>query len=319
MVTCYEVGDGSHNRDEESDERRAVETPLDLDETVRSLRAELQICKANNERLIKEKEKQTEINAVLLQSLSYIQRQLQHEPTTNHMDRRHVKRSQSLPEIQKHGPISDHTRRSMLKKAQPRGRGHSSGESFGKEDGNSKESSSRKTISHSQRKGKKRKHSKSHDPEEFKKAKPPSFDGEVKKGEEAEACLLGLKKYFRVHDYSENLKARITIFNLDGKASIWWEYLRNVKGVHEKDFSWKQFDKYFRKKYLSEKYMDGKTKELYELRLGQLTIDEYVNKFLELLRYVPYIKAEKVKVQRLINGLAQTYRDRIVFDERKTL
>jgi hypothetical protein len=39
MVTHHEVGDGSHNRDEESDERRAVETPLDLAETVRSLMA----------------------------------------------------------------------------------------------------------------------------------------------------------------------------------------------------------------------------------------------------------------------------------------
>jgi hypothetical protein len=29
------------------------------------------------------------------------------------------------------------------------------------------------------------KYSKSHDPEEFKKSKPPTFDGEIKKGEEA--------------------------------------------------------------------------------------------------------------------------------------
>jgi hypothetical protein len=70
-----------------------------------------------------------------------------------------------------------------------------------------------------------------------------------------------------------------------------------VKGVHEKEFSWKQFNKYFTKKYLSEKYMDGNNKDFYELGMGQLTIDEYVNKFLELLRYVPYIKDEKVKVQ----------------------
>jgi hypothetical protein len=76
-----------------------------------------------------------------------------------------------------------------------------------------------------------------------------------------------LKKYFRVHDYSENLKARITIFNLNGKASIWWEELRNVKGIHEKDLSLKQFEKYFKKKYLLEKYFDGKTKEFYELKL----------------------------------------------------
>jgi hypothetical protein len=41
----------------------------------------------------------------------------------------------------------------------------------------------------------------------FKKSKPPSFDGEVKKGKEAEASMLSLKKYFRDHDYFENSKA----------------------------------------------------------------------------------------------------------------
>jgi hypothetical protein len=55
MVMCCEVGDGSHNRDKEYEERRVGETPLYLSETVRSLMAELQSCKADNERLIKEK------------------------------------------------------------------------------------------------------------------------------------------------------------------------------------------------------------------------------------------------------------------------
>jgi hypothetical protein len=53
--------------------------------------------------------------------------------------------------------------------------------------------------------------------------------------------------------------------------------------------------------------------------MGQLTIDEYVNKFFDLLRYVPYIKAEKEKVQRFISGLPKDYRKRIEFDEPKTL
>jgi hypothetical protein len=66
MVTHHEVGDGSHNRDEESDERRGVETPPDLVETVRSLMVELQRCKADNEMLIKDQEKKTEVNAILL-------------------------------------------------------------------------------------------------------------------------------------------------------------------------------------------------------------------------------------------------------------
>jgi hypothetical protein len=66
MVMHHEVGDGSHNRDEESDERRVVETPPDLAETVRSLMVELQGCKDDNERLIKEKEKKMDINEVSL-------------------------------------------------------------------------------------------------------------------------------------------------------------------------------------------------------------------------------------------------------------
>jgi hypothetical protein len=50
MVTHHEVGEGSHNRDKEFDERRAVGTPVYLYETVRSLMVKLQSCKADNER-----------------------------------------------------------------------------------------------------------------------------------------------------------------------------------------------------------------------------------------------------------------------------
>jgi hypothetical protein len=187
MVTRHEVGDGSHNRDEESNERRAVETPLDLAEIVRILIAKLQSCKADIERLIKEQEKQTEINVVLLQSLSDIQRQLQHEPDTSHVDRRQTKRSRSPPDIWKRCLLSGHTGKSTSRKVHPGDRGQPSDVSSGKETGDLEGSSSRRTSSHSRRKQKKRKHSKSHNLEELKKSKPPSFDGEIKRGEEAEA------------------------------------------------------------------------------------------------------------------------------------
>jgi hypothetical protein len=57
MVTHQEVGEGSHNRDEESNVRMAIGTHPDLAETVRSLMVELQSCKADNERMINEQEK----------------------------------------------------------------------------------------------------------------------------------------------------------------------------------------------------------------------------------------------------------------------
>jgi hypothetical protein len=99
MVTHHELEEISHNREEESDERRVVETPPDLIETVRILMVELQSCKADNEMIIKKHEKKIEINAVLLQILSDIQRQLQHGPTISHVDIHHMKKTHSPPEI----------------------------------------------------------------------------------------------------------------------------------------------------------------------------------------------------------------------------
>jgi len=58
--------------------------------------------------------------------------------------------------------------------------------------------------------------------EDFKNVKPPTFNGEMKKLEDAEAWLLGMKKLFRLYKYSKNMKAKIVTFILKGKAYIWW-------------------------------------------------------------------------------------------------
>ena len=82
---------------------------------------------------------------------------------------------------------------------------------------------------------------------------------------------------------------------------------------------WAEFKRLFKKQYLSENYYERKTKEFYELRLGSMNMEELINKFLDLLRFVPYIKEERVKVQRFLSCLPQAYKDRIEFDNPKTL
>ena len=59
--------------------------------------------------------------------------------------------------------------------------------------------------------------------------------------------------------------------------------------------------------------------ELFELKLGSMTMDAYKKKFLELLKYVYFIKYEKVKIQRFISGLSESYRDKIQYDRPKNL
>jgi len=56
--------------------------------------------------------------------------------------------------------------------------------------------------------------------DEFKKAKPPNFDGVLKKPEEAEAWILGMKKFFELHEYIDNMKSRIAILSLKGKEDM---------------------------------------------------------------------------------------------------
>ena len=48
-------------------------------------------------------------------------------------------------------------------------------------------------------------------------------------------------------------------------------------------------------------------------------MEEYANNFLELLRYVKYIKYETVKIQHFLSGLPQSYKDRIEFYEPRNL
>ena len=54
----------------------------------------------------------------------------------------------------------------------------------------------------------------------FKKLKHPMFNGNSE--EVAEAWLLNTKQ-FQVYSYDDNLRARLAIFQLSGKAFLWWQ------------------------------------------------------------------------------------------------
>jgi hypothetical protein len=69
---------------------------------------------------------------------------------------------------------------------------------------------------------------------EFKKIKSSTFNGESRMGEEVEAWLVDIKKYFHIYNYSSNMKVKMAIYNLKGKASIWCQDLKLAKGLKEK-------------------------------------------------------------------------------------
>ena len=80
--------------------------------------------------------------------------------------------------------------------------------------------------------------------------------------------MSGMKKYFQIYNYSNQLKSGMEIYNLTRKADIWWQDLKRVKGIREKNINWSMFKKYFKKNFLSEQYYEERAKEFYELKLG---------------------------------------------------
>lgn len=83
--------------------------------------------------------------------------------------------------------------------------------------------------------------------------------------------------------------------------------------------TWEEFEILLKKKYLFESYYYGKAKEFYEIGMGSMTDEEYTNIFLKLLRYVPYIKDEKEKIQSFINEFPLLFKYHIEFYEPQSL
>jgi hypothetical protein len=154
---------------------------------------------------------------------------------------------------------------------------------------------------------------------EMNKIKPPTFDGEHKREEDAETWLLGMKKYFQLQNYSAHAEGIIAMYQLKGKASMWWDQFVQVQHIKEKEVTWKEFKRYFKKKYLTKRYYDRKMKEFFKLKMGNMTIDEYERSFLELLKYVPLVKDEAVKIHRYLSGLPPSIGDKIQYDDPKTM
>ena len=74
--------------------------------------------------------------------------------------------------------------------------------------------------------------------------------------------------------------------------------MKHTKKDELRKIRWSNFHKIFQEKYMSKRLFDRKVKEFHELRMGSITMDAFINIFLDMLHYVPYIKDEKVKIQQ---------------------
>jgi hypothetical protein len=100
---------------------------------------------------------------------------------------------------------------------------------------------------------------------------------------------------------------------------MWWDQLKKSKHRDERKVSWRNFKGYFQEQYVVGNFYERKMKELFEIKFGSMTMDEYEKRFIELFKYVDFIKDEKVKIQMFFSGLRSLYSDKIQYDNPGTL
>ena len=71
----------------------------------------------------------------------------------------------------------------------------------------------------------------------------------------------------------------MVIDNLTRKADIWWQDLKQVKGIKENNINWSTFKMYFKNNFMSEQYYEERAKEFYELKFGTMNMKELKSKF----------------------------------------
>ena len=137
--------------------------------------------------------------------------------------------------------------------------------------------------------------------EKFRKMEPSDFYGSSDPivAEEWVKSLDIIFDYMRIDDVDKVLCA---IFLLKKEARIWWEGAKLA--VDMETLTWDRFKVIFYDKYFTRDARSLKVKEFLELKQGDMTVCDYVRKFEEGCRYVPYIARDNTeKIDHFLRGL----------------
>jgi hypothetical protein len=90
---------------------------------------------------------------------------------------------------------------------------------------------------------------------------------------------------------------------LFGTVANWWETYCNTHADID-SITWNEFKAHFRNHYVPHVTMKLKKKEFTDLKQGSMTVNEYLNSFIQLSRYAPDdINTDGKKHDMFLNGL----------------
>jgi hypothetical protein len=97
------------------------------------------------------------------------------------------------------------------------------------------------------------------------KVKFPEFFG-APNDAAVEAWLENIVMCFALRDYTSNMKFCMEVFQLKGRALLWWKTLLPQLNMVIEDVSWELFKERFRERYMSEEFIEHQLNKFNALR-----------------------------------------------------
>ncbi|XP_060969840.1 uncharacterized protein LOC133037050 [Cannabis sativa] len=141
----------------------------------------------------------------------------------------------------------------------------------------------------------------SHHFQVFHRIQVPEFDG----GQDpmvAERWLREIKKNFNTIGTPEEYQVTFAVSKLEGGATDWWETLSRT--METDGMTWRDFEEVFREKYFSPSHRRALIGVFDGLRQGDMTVNEFYMKFVELSSYAyPGVVDQPLVIEQFMRRL----------------
>jgi hypothetical protein len=127
---------------------------------------------------------------------------------------------------------------------------------------------------------------------------------EAKDPMEAEDWLKSIEKKLKIEQCTDQEKVLCIAHQLFGTAAGWWETYHNSH-QNAGAITWNKLKAHFCTHYVPRGTMKLKKEEFTDLKQGSMTVNVYLNSFIQLSRYAPEdINTDEKKQDMLLNGLS---------------
>ena len=132
---------------------------------------------------------------------------------------------------------------------------------------------------------------------------PPFFSHPIQPLD-ADDWVRAVEKQLELAQCNDQEKVLFASGQLQGAAQTWWDSYRASRPNNAPAITWEEFVKDFKAHHIPEGLMEEKQEEFRNLRMGNMTMSEYHNKFNELARYAPNeVREEADKRRHFLKGI----------------